>query len=133
MDAHNPYHIRIFIQKPRLTIIHIIFFQLLYIPYKVKQPKITGFFKIRGAGEKHFHIGPALAAPGKRRHIIQIVKVIHQLCEQLPNGQINRTGPIRPQHIQEIRCLLRNRHAKGFRILSALLTGLLRILLQGLV
>ena len=99
MNAHNPHNIRIFIQGIRLAIIHLIFFQLLHVTHKVKQSKIACLLKVGSLGQKHFHIGFALAAAGKCRDIIQVIEIIQNALQQIPDWHIRSVIPIFSKHL----------------------------------
>ena len=90
MDTHDPDHIGIFIQGVRLTVIHVIFFQLLHVTDKVEQSEITGLLESGCLRKQHLYICTPLAAGGKCRHIIQIVIVIQDPLQQVANGGIRR-------------------------------------------
>ena len=71
----------------------------------MKQSKITCLFKVRRLGKKHFHIRPALASRGQRRHIIQIVKIRGNPCQKLSHGKVNRHLPVVCNSFQKPGCL----------------------------
>ena len=106
VNAHDPNHIRILVQKLRLTVIHVILLQLLHIVQEMKQPGIAGALKIRRLRKQHLHIGAPLSSKGQCGHIIQVIKVDDYLGQQLPHGQISGTASIAFQCLQEILHLL---------------------------
>ena len=83
MDTHDPDHIGIFIQSVRLTVIHVIFFQLLHVTDKVEQSEITGLLESGCLRKQHLYICTPLAAGGKCRHIIQIIIIVKYSLQQV--------------------------------------------------
>ena len=83
VDTHDPDHIGIFIQSIRLSVIHIVFFQLFHVTDKMKQSEITGLLESGCLRKQHLHIRAALAAGGKCRHIIQIIIIVKYPLQQV--------------------------------------------------
>ena len=61
VDAHDPDRVRLLIQDPGLSVVHIIFLQLLDITDEIKQPFVAGSLKGGRPLHKHLHICSSLS------------------------------------------------------------------------
>lgn len=52
----------------------------------MEQSKITGLLKSRSLRQQHLHVGPALAASRKCRHIVQIIVIVQDPLQQVADG-----------------------------------------------
>ena len=57
MYRHYPDHIGIFVEKPRLTVIHLVFIKHIHISYELEQPLIACFAVVIGFLQEHVQIG----------------------------------------------------------------------------
>ena len=93
VNSHNPCCIRLLILYTGFSIIHIVFLQLLYIPYKMKQSFITGSLEASGLFYQHFQVGRPLFSSRHCRRIISISSHIQNLPQQFMHRRIGNHSP----------------------------------------
>ncbi len=83
MNTHNPYYVRIFIQRDRFSVVHVVFLQLFHITDKVEQAVIAVLFISRRFSKQHFRIGKPLLPGGQRRYIGEVIVLLKKGLQKL--------------------------------------------------
>ena len=83
VNAHNTDCIRLFICKIRLSIIHIIFFELFDIPHKIEQSLIAGSFIGCCLCDQHLYICHSLCTTRHRRNTHTVPRFFYNLPQQI--------------------------------------------------
>ena len=98
VNTHDPHCVGLFVQNSRLSVVHVIFLQLLDIADEIKQPLIARPLEGCRFLREHLHIRRALSASRHGRNPDPVSGFLYDLSQQIVNRRVRNSFP-------EILCL----------------------------
>ena len=85
MDGHDPHHVRVLVQDPRLALVHRELVHLINVAHEGKDAAVGGLLKSFCEDDEFLHVGAPLQAGRQSLHVAGIPGPVDELGKQRMN------------------------------------------------